>query len=292
MTHDMLPQTSIGEFEQSPKPTELALLDIDRTLIKTRHLFEAALESMKGNIEALTPELVVGLLKAESDNEGNAFDYIDWLYLYTNDEQLLDPEAIKDMIVAAHCDENGRISDAFIDSIMVDGSLDLFEALEDADIAAILLTAGGTTNQMVKILLLQQIVRQKAEDTGRRFVNLDSYVVVDNSKQRKTELANECTDGAKSFYIGPLLNHASVYGGIDESELSDLESAWVVDDKYRNTTPTESTNVTGILVYIEGDPDRREKDELEDDPRPRIGLRDVAAMLRDRGHSVTSIAIE
>ena len=286
MTHDTLTMMRTGEHERPPKATELVLVDIDRTLIRTRALFESAVTALGGAIEGVGG-LTAELYEVEAKEKGNAFDYLEWLYARVGDERLRNAEAIMSILMEMHAGTDGRFDQKFIDSVMIEGAFDLFTAIKDTKQALILLTAGGTVNQMVKVLLLQEIsreqqARENERGSGRRYASLDSFMIIDNNKQYKAKLASKCVDERdSSFDIEPLVAHASLYGGIDGDSYTDIAMTWVVDDKLVNTTPSNS-EVEGVLVYIEGDPSKREADEPVEDPYKRVSLQNVATFLREQ----------
>lgn len=217
-------------------------------------------------MEAIQEELdlsagdVSTLHETELREQGNAFDFLEELYTMTADDRLRSADALAGMILHKFTDSTtGKLESAFVETVLIDGSIDVLEAIEGVHAQALLVTAGGSVLQTVKARVLQEMVRQEA---GQRVIaDINDYVVVPNSKQYKTSLMAECFDSEGVFDIERLLEHGSCYGNIDGDRYSNIREVLVIDDKPENTQYA-SDNVHGLLVYPDGEADKRERNSL------------------------------
>lgn len=240
------------ELDNPPKPTTLAVLDIDRTLIKSGGFFEIMKKSIFHRL-GLDDELLQRLNEAEKFQEGNAFDTIGWLYEQTGEKDLLDPDTIFEWIVGDNLNfsDSSKLSEELIKDVLVDGVIDLLEAVKQINAKALLLTAGGSVLQIVKVRLLQRMAAEMAEAADKQIADIEDHIVIPDSKQYKTELVYESMrDG--TFDIGTLVDHGIVVGNIDGDEYTGIKIVYVFDDKKENTKSVDNNAIIGIQVLRDG----------------------------------------
>ncbi len=259
------------------------LLDVDRTSIRTTVLwrkFQAVLVAKLHD-----PVLVAALNEAERAGRGNNFDPLAWLSvrLAVRDEayaqavaaELHDPQALFEWLRAVYADSQGRFAPDFVHEVVIAGFFDVLAAAQAARTQLVLVTAGDVVFQQMKVLLLEALARQERQRwvaaNAPDFADTFDFIVIANSKQRKTALAAECFDGQGAFRIDELVQEGAASRIADTAAYAGVEEVIVVDDKPENTVDA-GARVMSLLVYPDG--------VVVDDGWPRRSLKDVAEYIR------------
>lgn len=237
---------------------ELIVLDIDRTLINTTHLSAVIAKPIAAALQ-LRDTQVAMMQAAISEREGKVFDYLAWLpeAMELDERQralLNDADALTRALLKAYS-VDGQLSAEFIKNILVSGVPELLAAIHSSGARALLLTAGGKVLQSIKVALVQVMARQLAEP-----VMLADAVIISASVP-KAKLIEACFD-SDGFTIDALRDQALVFSIESPGDYQAVRHAIIVDDKYANLLPL-SDRITGLPVYIEGDPHKVETNEAE-----------------------------
>lgn len=246
------------EHEQAPHSRVVALIDVDRTLIKSDYVFGVAMHAARqlGLDEATEAEL----MRREQENQGNAFDYLAELSRLAPS---IDHSKIVERILA---DYEGVNASELMSNVFAPGAFDLLDVVHETSTRGMLLTAGGVETQTMKLQLVEKLL----EHMGMKMF---PWVIVDDSQQEKTALAASVYDADRQeFDFVAMARLGKASSGVEMPAATDVEWVYVFDDKTSNTAPTHCDAVVGVLV------DRAER---QPDGEERIPLDDAALLLRD-----------
>lgn len=239
--------------------SELIVLDIDRTILNTTNFSAAMVAPLKEELNLSAPQLE-RMQEIIQRHEGQVFNYLTWLAdeADLNPQQLsllADADRLSQAILGSYTDDNEELSAAFIKRVLVPGVPELVRAIEQTDAQLLLLTAGGTVLQSIKVVLMQRVAQQLA------LTSQPPDAVIVPAATAKAELIETSFTG-DNFSLEPLRQQATVFAIADPDVYSSVTHATIIDDKYSNLV-SQGGHTTGLPVYIEGDPNRAELNEAQ-----------------------------
>lgn len=154
-------------------------LDVDRTILKSTtfaeaYVYPALVQIYSADNYPAAPEamrVIEAVQIEERRNRGRAFDYLA-VYAEYMEQQGWQPARytqVADVIIAQARDASGRISEQFIDDILVAGTLELIKTLQSRTPWGFL-TTGGQQTQRLKLTVIAAILQQELSITPRGMV--------------------------------------------------------------------------------------------------------------------------
>lgn len=257
------------EYEPVPPNPEFAvLLDVDRTVLKSEAFSGYAYQVLEQM--GISPQIIDQVQHEQSQQRGNAFDYLPRVFELANDKGAM-PNFSYGTIgaIEAYLERMFMQDDAqlrrFRASILVEGTEELVDQLEHANMATILCTSGGEVTQRLKLNVL------------RKVLNVDPpWIIVGTDQQQKAaRLAEYYDHDEQRFNFAAYARHGiAAHRLAGDQRLANIKGAYVVDDKWVNISEIpEGIPVTGILVQT------AELGDVATSDRTRVSLSEALEQL-------------
>ncbi len=259
------------EFEVRQLNSDLLVfVDVDRTVLNTDYTFELIMQTLQNM--GVSKATIADVKELGRQNVNNAFDYLAEINRRVNVDT--SPESIVNTIFDG-LDEYSI--DTLADNVLADGTHELIAALQTTKTRALFLTAGGIDTQRTKLLLIERLLMCSGMDLA-----MLPWVIISNSKQHKTVLANQSYDReSRTFDIQALLDESDLSYNVGLLDGTNVEEVIVLDDKSCNTQDVDQEAIVGVLV------ERAEKPTVNDSSAEKVGtdavsLHDVAEAMYTR----------
>lgn len=211
-------------------------IDLDRTILKsTAMLYENIVPALKV-VNGFDEETIELILTRERELRGQAFDFIAYGDKLAS-EHGLGPIVISELaeaIVDRQREASGQVKDDFVESILVNGTLQLMHELSSrAGERWGIMTSGGVRTQSLKYQIVSTIVREKLE--------LSFPVQIISTEYKARTIVDEWYDRALELFILPDV----VTGGRPLA----ARAVRLLDDKQQNleTGPDISPRMKGRI---------------------------------------------
>ena len=256
-----------NERERGVNSDLLAMIDIDRCMLNSDYFFGLVMEQL--NKAGVADEVVQAVQSAETQEKGNAFDYLAQVRALSDTIEI-SPEILAQSILSSY--DIAALGQA----IFADGAVEFLQALQRSDAHMMFVTAGGEQTQRLKLVVIAALLEPLLSTSAHI-----PWIIIDDSQQRKTQLAAEVYDSASQrFDMRSLLSYAKASHGLEDvDELTGITNVLVVDDKTQNVTDTGVTGVQGVLVV------RAERPHDTQDSLAST-LPDVTQMIEARHHNI------
>lgn len=234
--------TQNHEQEMLVKPQETMVVhDLDDTHIDTNALVGTFLDSLvaTGNI---TKQYKMKCLEMIQETRGQAVDLIQYLERSAEGIPSQSAQDWVDQLCAPRTgqSEEERITELH-EALIVEGSPELINELQEAGYQQMFLTYGGKFTQSVKLLLWKKLTGQ----------NLPARILVNHEengrqpdKQEKAEVVDACYDQVTDTYTVRMLTDDIA---IDAEK---VRRVIILDDKEKNLPLQQNTRCVGLLVRI------------------------------------------
>ena len=256
----------------------LVALDLDRTLILSDELSQVVYAGLRTRFaeDSIMREVIDDVERLEHQQKDNSFSYLEMLrtllVLRVGEEifkehydGVFDPKTIAKAVLDAHRDDSGKLNKEFIDTVLVDGTLDYIRELKATGAHVMFMTAGESVTQHMKIDLINAILREQIGE------EVESYMIVGaHNKLKGIDYGEDIEQLNKWYMLAGIFDqsqgcfHVQALQGfvpsaslkLSERLLHDetvIRSAVLIDDKTSNFTrytASELSNQYGRVPSI------------------------------------------
>ena len=234
---------------------ELAVLDLDRTLINTSKITELVFSFLaKSGVETDRIHEAMTYVEAQSGNSFFLFDYIEAEF----SNELL--EAVKDAII----NDDARL-DELRQDLLCPGADRLIYALESQETPWVIVTYGEKNYQKFKIALFSKLIGREPEDVPS--------IITDTKNKSEWAVEQWFSDDTE---------FGEVPAGVTGEQLL-IRTVTIVDDKTSNLQSLDA-RVVGVLVdnNVNAAPGVISTAELADAAEAGIHLAEIAQVYEER----------